>query len=48
MTGLVYDLVALAVGQRVQYVADDSSWSNLLIIYAFACTAIVTLKNIFR
>lgn len=40
---LVYDLVALAVGQR-QY--GNISWSNLLWMYAGGATAIVALKNL--
>ena len=41
---LVYDLVALSVGQR----SYDQSWSTLLGGYAAACGAVVGLKNWLR
>ncbi|TVY55638.1 hypothetical protein LCER1_G004227 [Lachnellula cervina] len=40
---LVYDLVALAVGQRG---IGETSWSNLLGIYAVGAAAIVAAKNL--
>ncbi|KAK7420555.1 hypothetical protein QQX98_002754 [Neonectria punicea] len=42
---LVYDLVALAVGQSVY---GNTSWSRLLGIYAGGAAAIVGAKNMFR
>jgi hypothetical protein len=39
---LVYDLVALAVGQRG---IGETGWSNLLGIFAVGITGIVTAKN---
>jgi hypothetical protein len=39
---LVYDLVALAVGQRMY---TGTSWSNLLGIYALATAGIVGVRN---
>ena len=41
---LVYDLVALAVGQRMY---TSSSWSNLLGAFAGGTAAIVGLRNVF-
>jgi hypothetical protein len=38
----VYDLVALAVGQRG---IGEIGWSNLLGIYALGAAGIVTAKN---
>lgn len=40
---LVYDLIALSVGQRG---IGETSWSNLLAIYAVATAGIVILKNV--
>ncbi|RKF60577.1 putative concanavalin a-like lectins glucanase [Golovinomyces cichoracearum] len=40
---LVYDLIALSVGQRGM---GETSWSNLLTIYAIATAGIVILKNL--
>ena len=40
---LVYDLIALAVGQRQM---GDTSWSNLLGIYAVGAAGIVTARNL--
>jgi hypothetical protein len=40
---LVYDLVALAVGQK-----SDQSWSRLLGVYALGAAGIVTARNITR
>lgn len=40
---LVYDLVALAVGQRG---IGETSWSNLLGVYAVGAAAIVAAKNL--
>lgn len=42
---LVYDLVALALGQRG---IGESSWSNLLAMYALGVAGIVTAKNLVR
>jgi hypothetical protein len=42
---LVYDLIALAVGQR-KY--GNEGWSNMLGIYAGATAAIVAAKNVMR
>jgi len=42
---LVYDLVALAVGQRMY---TSTSWSNLLGVYAFATAGIVGARNWLR
>ncbi|TQS34174.1 hypothetical protein Golomagni_05452 [Golovinomyces magnicellulatus] len=42
---LVYDLIALSVGQRG---IGETSWSNLLAIYAVATAGIVILKNVTR
>lgn len=42
---LVYDLVALAVGQRMY---TSTSWSNLLGVYAAGTAAIVGLRNYTR
>ncbi|ORY66066.1 uncharacterized protein BCR38DRAFT_522932 [Pseudomassariella vexata] len=42
---LVYDLVALMVGQRAY---GNTSWSNLLGAYAAGAAAIVTAKNLAR
>jgi len=42
---LVYDLVALAVGQRMY---GNSDWSNLLYLYAGGTAAIVGLRNYLR
>jgi hypothetical protein len=39
---LVYDLVALSVGQRG---IGETSWSNLLGVYAFGTAALVTARN---
>ncbi|KAI1335980.1 hypothetical protein F5Y15DRAFT_221771 [Xylariaceae sp. FL0016] len=39
---LVYDLIALAVGQRIY---GDAGWSNLLGAYAAGTAAIITAKN---
>jgi hypothetical protein len=39
---LVYDLVALAVGQRG---VGETGWSNLLAVYALATAAIVGVRN---
>ena len=43
---LVYDLVALAVGQA-KY-SQDASWSALLGMYAVGTAALVGVKNYFR
>jgi len=40
---LVYDLVALGVGQRVYH---NAGWSNLLFLYAGGTAALVALKNL--
>ena len=42
---LVYDLVALAVGQRG---IGETSWSNLLGVYAVGAAGIVAAKNLAR
>jgi hypothetical protein len=42
---LVYDLVALAVGQRAY---TGVSWSNLLGVYAVMTASIVAAKNFAR
>jgi len=42
---LVYDLVALAVGQRQ---IGELEWSNLLSLYAFGTAGIVGIKNWIR
>ncbi|TVY40887.1 hypothetical protein LSUB1_G002352 [Lachnellula subtilissima] len=42
---LVYDLIALAVGQRG---IGETSWSNLLGIYAVGAAGIVAAKNLAR
>ncbi|TVY80869.1 hypothetical protein LSUE1_G003705 [Lachnellula suecica] len=42
---LVYDLVALAVGQRG---IGESGWSNLLGVYALGAAGIVTARNLVR
>lgn len=42
---LVYDLVALAVGQRAY---GNESWSNLLGLYAVGAAGIVAVRNIMR
>jgi hypothetical protein len=42
---LVYDLVALAVGQRG---IGETSWSNLLGVYAIGAAGIVAAKNLVR
>ncbi|TVY94270.1 hypothetical protein LAWI1_G002065 [Lachnellula willkommii] len=42
---IVYDLVALAVGQRG---IGETSWSNLLGVYAVGAAAIVAAKNLAR
>lgn len=42
---LVYDLVALAVGQRAY---GNESWSNLLGMYAVGAAGIVAVRNIMR
>jgi hypothetical protein len=42
---LVYDLVALAVGQRE---IGETSWSNLLGIYAVGAAGIVAARNLVR
>lgn len=43
---LVYDLVALAVGQSVQY--KDNSWAGLLAAYAVGAAGIIGAKNLAR
>lgn len=40
---LVYDLIALAVGQRG---IGETGWSNLLGVYAVGTAAIVGLRNV--
>jgi hypothetical protein len=42
---LVYDLVALAIGQRG---IGETSWSNLLGVYAIGAAGIVAAKNLVR
>ena len=42
---LVYDLVALAVGQRAY---GNAGWSNLLWAYAGGTAAIVAARNLYR
>lgn len=42
---LVYDLVALTVGQRIY---TNESWSNLLGVYAVATAGIVGARNLLR
>jgi hypothetical protein len=42
---LVYDLIALTVGQRQ---IDQTGWSNLLGVFAVATAGIVTAKNWIR
>lgn len=42
---LVYDLVALSVGQRAYYGAE---WGNMLAAYAVGTAAIVGVRNWFR
>ena len=42
---LVYDLVALAVGQRIY---TGTGWSNLLGVYALATAGIVGARNLLR
>lgn len=42
---LVYDLIALAVGQRG---IGETGWSNLLGVYALGAAGIVTAKNLVR
>lgn len=42
---LVYDLVALAVGQRQ---IGETSWSNMLGVFAVGVAGIVTAKNWIR
>lgn len=42
---LVYDLVALAVGQRG---IGEGGWSNLLGLYSLGTAGIVTARNLLR
>lgn len=42
---LVYDLIALSVGQRG---IGETSWSNLLLVYAVATAFIVSIRNYVR
>ncbi len=42
---LVYDLIALAVGQRLY---GDRPWSNMLAAFAGGTAAVVALKNLIK
>lgn len=42
---LVYDLVALSVGQRLYKLEGTQAWGNLLGVYAVGTAAVVGLRN---